>query len=122
MSALEKPGKSLTVDADVIVKLAELRHFNMNDRAVFNANQGIYISTKEFVDNITYCIIKSFSPDKLFKEGIELAILEPGPPWVTGKIRFNIGYDFIPDKPEITETVPKDLFESSLDDIRKTMK
>jgi len=43
MCSLEKPSKPLTVDADVIVKLPELRHFRSSGHNIFNDNQGIAI-------------------------------------------------------------------------------
>jgi hypothetical protein len=120
MCFLEKPCKPLTVDTDVIIKLADLPHFNVGGRNIFGDNQGIYISTKDFIDKLIYRIILNVSHQNLFKEGIELAILEPGKPWVTGKLRFNISYEFIPNEPEIPETMTKEL-SSPLDDIRKAI-
>jgi len=74
------------------------------------------------VQTIEYQHTGLLNKNKL-KEGIDIELLRiAGKGWQKGQVRISISLDFYPDKPEIAEPATTDLFKSSLDDIRKTMK
>ncbi len=117
MSAPEKTFKPLPVDDDVVFKLIEDTEISVySGNEIFNPRTTPLGSTKEFVDNLAKYFITRLYPDKVFKEGIEAKILEPGKKWVKGIIRLRLVVEFSPDEPENNGTSNK--IVSTLDDIR----
>ena len=110
MNKQEQPAKPLPVDDSVVVKLPENTYFYINSNKVLDSTQNPYNSTGKLVDKLVSPLIDCLSPNKLFTKGIEATILEPGKPWVKGKIRFRLVYEFIPEEPEA---------DTLLDDIRQ---
>lgn len=113
MSKQEQPAKPLPVDDTVVVKLAEHTRFYIHSRVVLDASQSLYTSTKELLDKLVSPLINVLSPDNLFGEGMEAAILEPGKSWVKGKIRYRLVCEFIPEEPQ-ADTLLDELRELNL--------
>lgn len=120
----EQTYNPLPISDNIIVKLprgTEVYYSSTNTKVINATSSLIHISTKEFADRVAGPTLEHIQPAELFQQGIQVEILEPEKKWVSGKVRLNLVFEFIPDEPEILETPIKSRSQSSLDDIRKAM-
>lgn len=106
------------MDGDIIVKLPKGTHMVFGTTVLFDASSStLYTPTKELVDKVKKHLCDPLFPQEIFKQGVKVEILEPGKQWASGKLRYRLVFEFIPDEQE-NNKIPS-VSVSPLDDIRK---
>ncbi len=121
MSNSEQFTLPFPVDDNIIVKLPKGTriYLTQNSHYLFDANNStLYNNANELIKKLEHSVLKSsIGPDTIFKQGINVEILEPGKQWTAGKFRCRLVFEFIPDEQENNKTPSESV--SPLDDLRK---